>query len=317
METMRVVSQDRYGGPEVLRLSERPVPEPTPTQVRVRVQAAGVNPVDWKTRSGGGMAGMLAGPPFVLGWDVAGVVDAVGFGVTRFSPGDQVFGMPSFPREAGAYGEFVVSPARQLAGMPRRMSPVEAAGVPLAALTAWQALVDTAGIGPGARVLVHGAAGGVGHLAVPIAKAQGAHVVGTARSSKHEQLAQLGIDESVDYTAVPLERLTREMDVILDLVGGDDAPRLLPNLRRGGLFIGIPGGVSDEVAAQSAARGLRATGMLVEPDGHGLERVSQLIEQSQLRVLVQEVFALSEASKAHALGETGRTLGKIVLDVAG
>src|SRR5262245_61551146 len=179
---MRVVRQLVLGGPEVLEVVEAPRPEPGPTEVLVRVGAAGVNPVDWKLRAAGGFLGE---PPFTVGWDVAGVVEEVGYGVTRFAEGDRVFGMPRFPREAAAYAEYVVSPSRQLARTPDELSDVEAAALPLAGLTAWQALVETAGVGAGDRVLVLGAAGGVGHLAVQIAKARGAYVVGTARAEKH------------------------------------------------------------------------------------------------------------------------------------
>jgi NADPH:quinone reductase-like Zn-dependent oxidoreductase len=175
---MRAIRQDSLGGPEVMRITDVARPEPGPTEVLVRAGAAGVNPVDWKTRAGGGM---LGSPPFTLGWDVAGVVEAVGLGVTRFAVGDRVFGMPRFPREAAAYAEYVTSPSRQLGRTPASLSDVEAAALPLAALTAWQALVDTAAVQPGQRVLIHAGAGGVGHLAVQIAKARGAYVIGTAR----------------------------------------------------------------------------------------------------------------------------------------
>ena len=180
VESMRIVTQRTTGGPEVLEIGRAPVPEPLPTEIRVRVAAAGVNPVDWKTRAGGGMATVIGPPPFTVGWDVAGTVDAVGVGVTRFAVGDAVFGMPWFPRAAGAYAEFVTAPSRHFAHRPAGLSEVEAAGLPLAGLTAWQCLVDIADVRPGQRVLVHAAAGGVGHLAVQIAKARGAYVIGTA-----------------------------------------------------------------------------------------------------------------------------------------
>ena len=163
---MRAVRQHTLGGPEVLVVEEVPKPEPAPTEVLVRVAAAGVNPVDWKVRAGGGLLGE---PPFTVGWDVAGTVEEVGFGVTWLAPGDRVFGMPRFPQEAACYAEYVVSPSRQLARTPEALADVEAAAVPLAGLTAWQSLVDTGGVGEGSRVLVLGAAGGVGHFAVQIA----------------------------------------------------------------------------------------------------------------------------------------------------
>ncbi|MDT7575711.1 MAG: hypothetical protein QOH17_2044, partial [Pseudonocardiales bacterium] len=188
---MRIVTQRSVGGPEVLELGRAPVPEPLPTEIRVRVAAAGVNPVDWKTRAGAGMAAVFGPPPFTVGWDVAGTVDAVGTGVTRFAVGDTVFGMPWFPRPAKAYAEFVTAPSRHFAHRPAGLSEVEAAGLPLAGLTAWQCLVDIADVRPGQRVLVHAAAGGVGHLGVQIAKARGAYVIGTASRSKHDLLHDL------------------------------------------------------------------------------------------------------------------------------
>ena len=195
---MRSITQATLGGPDVLEVAEVPRPEPFPTEVLVRVAAAGVNPVDWKVRTRGGFLGE---PPFTVGWDVAGVVEALGGGVTRFAVGDRVFGMPRFPREAAAYAEYVTSPSRQLARTPDGMSDVEAGGLPLAGLTAWQALVETADVQPGQRVLILAAAGGVGHLAVQIAKARGAHVIGTASAGKHAFLREIGADETIDYTS--------------------------------------------------------------------------------------------------------------------
>src|ERR671931_462550 len=219
---MRAIRQESFGGPEVMRLVEVDRPQPLPTEVLVRVHAAGVNPVDWKTRAG---QGMLRALPFVVGWDVAGVVEAVGRGVTRFAPGDEVLGMPWFPRQAGAYAEYVTAPSRQFARKPDAMSFEQAGGLPLAGLTAWQALVETAGIGRGDRVLVHAAAGGVGHLAVQIAKARGAHVIGTARAAKHAFLRGLGADELIDYTATDFAAVLSDVDVVFDPIAEDYGPR--------------------------------------------------------------------------------------------
>ena len=194
------------GGPEVLELREVDRPEPVQTEVLVRVAAAGSNPVDWKTRLYGGNPKAVGEPPLILGWDVAGVVEEISRSLTRFAPGDRVFGMPWFPRLARAYAEYVTAPARQLARTPDVLTDEQAAGLPLAGLTAWQSLVDIAAVGEGDRVLIHAAAGGVGHLAVQIAKAHGAHVIGTARAPKHDYLRELGVDEPVDYTTTPGSR---------------------------------------------------------------------------------------------------------------
>jgi len=310
---MRVITQLSTGGPEVLEVGEAEVPTPLPTEIRVRVAAAGVNPVDWKTRAGAGMAPVIGPPPFTVGWDVAGTVDAVGPGVTRFSVGDSVFGMPWFPRQAGAYAEFVTAPSRHFAHRPAGLSEVEAAGLPLAGLTAWQALVDIAGVQPGQRVLVHGAAGGVGHLAVQIAKARGAYVIGTASVGKHNLLNDLGIDEAVDYRTEAFEKVIEPVDLVLDMFGGEVAVRSLDVLHPDGRLICLPSAAAADAVAAAADRGLRATGMLVEPDGDGLDELAELVDDRRLRVLVAETFPLERASHAHRAGELGHTTGKLVL----
>ncbi|MGR6920462.1 NADP-dependent oxidoreductase [[Actinomadura] parvosata] len=316
--TMRAIVQDSHGGPEVLRLAELPKPVPLPTEILVRVHAAGVNPVDWKTRAGGGMAGVLGEPPFILGWDVSGVVEETGFGVTIFEPGDEVFGMPWFPRQAGAYADYVTAPSRQFARKPATVGHEAAAGTPLAALTAWQALVDTAAVASGQRVLIHAAAGGVGHLAVQIARNAGAYVIGTASAPKHDWLRSIGADEVIDYTATRFEDAVRDVDVVIDLVGdGHDrtSTRSLEVLRPGGLLVAVPSGVAPELIGRARERGVRATGILVEPDGAALARIAELIDKGELDVEVEDVFPLADAAEAHRRGEQGRNRGKIVLNV--
>ena len=316
--TMRAVVQHTLGGPEVLVVEEIPRPEPLPTEVLVRVHAAGVNPVDWKTRAGSGVAGVLGAPPFVLGWDVSGVVERTGFGVTTLREGDEVYGMPWFPRAASAYAEYVTAPSRQFARKPRTVSHEQAAAVPLAALTAWQALVDTADVRHGQRVLIHAAAGGVGHLAVQFAKQLGAHVIGTASASKHDWLAKLGADELVDYTSVDFADAVSEVDVVIDLVGDvhdNTSTRSLRVLRPGGLLVAIPAGVSPELAAAAEATGVRSSALLVEPDGPALTRIADLIDAGEVSIEVEEVFPLEAAATAHGRGESNRTRGKLVLRV--
>ncbi|MFC8292157.1 NADP-dependent oxidoreductase [Streptomyces sp. NPDC057242] len=307
---MRAVVVERWGGPE--NLVERDVERPGPglNEVLVRVHAAGVNPVDWKTRASGALIGWGAVP--AVGWDVSGTVEAVGPGVGHLRPGDEVFGMPLFPRQAGAYAEYVVAPARHLAPKPASLTHVEAAALPLAGLTAWQALVDAADVRPGERVLVHAAAGGVGHLAVQIAKARGAHVIGTASAAKHALVRELGADEVVDYREVRFEDVLRDVDVVLDGIGGETAERSLKVLRPGGRLITLPG--PDDVPA--APEGVRAVWVLVEPDHLGLRELAALVERGELRPVADTVLPLAEAAKAHAIGEEGRTTGKIVLTVS-
>jgi NADPH:quinone reductase-like Zn-dependent oxidoreductase len=309
--TMRAIRQETLGGPDVLGLVEVPRPSPIPTEVLVRTAAAGVNPVDWKSRARGGFLGE---PPFTVGWDVAGVVEEVGFGVTRFSVGDRVFGMPRFPREAAAYAEYVSAPSRQLARIPDGLGNVEAGALPLAGLTAWQALVETADVQPGQRVLVLAAAGGVGHLAVQIAKARGAHVLGTARAAKHPFLADLGVDEAIDYTSEDVAQRARDVDVVLDAVGGEAASDALRAVRDGGVVVTLSGTAVGPLRELAGDR-VRVDGILVEPDRAGLEAIAELAAAGALRPHVSHTFPLAEAARAHELGETGRTQGKLVLTV--
>jgi NADPH:quinone reductase-like Zn-dependent oxidoreductase len=312
---MRAVQLDRFGGPEVMELREVDRPAPVPTEVLVRVHAAGVNPVDWKTRAAGAFLGSLGTPPYTLGWDVSGVVEEVGGGVSRFQPGDEVYGMPRFPWQAGAYADYVTAPSRHFAPKPAGLSHEEAAALPLAGLTAWQALVDTADVQAGQRVLVHAAAGGVGHLAVQVAKARGAYVLGTARAAKHDFLRELGVDEPIDYTTTDFTTAAKDVDVVVDLIGGEYGGRSLRVLRPGGLLVAITGaGPATLLMAEKAE--VRAAQLLVEPDHAGLEGLTALVEAGKLRPRVAEVLPLEEAARAHELGESGRTTGKIVLSVA-
>jgi NADPH:quinone reductase-like Zn-dependent oxidoreductase len=290
-------------------------PSPIPTEVLVEVHAAGVNPVDWKTREGRGAARACGPPPFTLGWDVAGVVTELGRGVTIFAPGDRVFGMPWFPRAAGAYAEFVTAPSRQFARMPDGLSFEEAAALPLAALTSWQALVDTAHVSEGQTVLINGASGGVGHIAVQVAKARGARVIGTARAVNHDFLRELGADECLDRERVPLQDAARDVDVVLDFVGGDASTAALDTLREGGLLVSVPSGPNEDAAAEGEKRGIGVTGILVEPDGHAMGEIAALVREGRLTAHVDSTFPLEDAARAHERLEAGGVRGKIVLTV--
>jgi len=312
---MRAVVLHEFGGPEVLALEEVETPEPIPTEVQVRVHAAGVNPVDFKTRGGKGMAAVLGAPPLRLGWDVSGVVTAVGGGVTRFQVGEEVFGMPWFPRQAGAYAEYVTAPSRHFAGKPHPLSHEEAAALPLAGLTAWQIVVDTIALESGADVLIHGAAGGVGHLAVQIAKARGANVIATARAEQAEWLRQLGADQVLDYRNDRFEDHVAELDAVIDFPGSY-GERSLPTLRPGGILVSVPSGVPQAILDLATRTRRRATGFLVEPDPVGLAGLTHLIEDGQLQVQVDQVFPLEEAGAAHFSAEDHHGGGKLVLRVA-
>ncbi|WP_116214157.1 NADP-dependent oxidoreductase [Streptomyces olivoreticuli] len=310
---MRAVRQETAGGPEVLKLVETDRPEPLPGEILVRVRAAGVNPTDWKTRERGSFyTGETV--PFTLGFDVSGVVEAIGDGVTLHAPGDEVYGMPRFPHPAGAYAEYVTAPARHFAPKPRGLDHVQAAALPLAALTAWQALVDTADVREGQRVLIHAAAGGVGHLAVQIAKARGAYVIGTASAAKHDFLRGLGADELIDYREQDFAEVVHDVDTVLEAISGDYPTRSLRTLRPGGILVSLLP-LADGVREEARERGVRATRMMVEPDLAGLRALTELVETGRLRTEIAAALPLADAAKAHELGETGRTSGKIVLTV--
>lgn len=308
---MRVISQTWFGGPEVLTLADLPTPTPGPTEVVVRMRATSINPIELFIRSGA--FPLLGGPPFVLGWDVSGVVEAVDPGVSRFQVGDEVYGLPYFPRAAGSYAEFVAAPSRQLARKPAALSHIESAALPLVGLTAWQALVDIAAVRPGQRVLIHGAGGGLGHIAVQLAKHLGAEVIGTASAGKHEFLRQLGADQLIDYRRTDFTEAVRDIDVVLETVGGDYAPRSLSVLRRDGLLITAVERLSTILPGLAADAGVRFAAVGVEPDHVALEQLAALADAGALRPYVQTTLPLEAAAKAHEIAAAGGVQGKIVL----
>ncbi|MEV5487501.1 NADP-dependent oxidoreductase [Streptomyces bobili] len=306
---MHAIVQSTFGGPEVLTYTETDVPEPGPGEVLLRVAGAGVNPGDAVLRAG--RVPDLVTLPWTPGTDVAGVVERVGEGVTRFVPGDEVYGMLAVtPR--GAYAEFTAAPADALALAPKNIGLAHAGAVPLVAVTAWQALAVLAQVRPGDRILIHAAAGGVGHVAVQLAKELGAYVIGTARAANHDLLSGLGADELIDYTTTDFRTSMAPVDAVVDLVGGSYGPRSLDVLRPDGLLIGAsidPG--TDE--RQAAARGLRYAWVTAEPSGQLLKQITDRIEAGRLRVTVQRTYPLAEAVEAHRAIEAKRTTGKIVL----
>ena len=253
--------------------------------------------------------------PYIPGWDLSGVVEAVGYGVTRFKVGDEVFGMPRFPRAASAFAEFVTAPARHLTLKPSTLSHVEAAALPLVGLTAWQMLVDIAQVQAGQRVLVNAGAGGVGHLAVQIAKHRGAYVIATARTEKHDFVRSMGADEVVDYTHVPVAEVVKDMDIVIELVGGDICLTMLKTLRPGGLLVSAQAAWAPELQKEAARLGVRASWYLVEPDHVGLEGLADLVRENRLKVHVERTFPLDQARHAQELVGEKRVAGKVVLTV--
>ncbi|WP_426505839.1 NADP-dependent oxidoreductase [Dactylosporangium sp. McL0621] len=275
---------------------------PGPTEILVETRAVGVNPADWKTRASGGW---LGAPPFTLGWEVAGLVAATGPGVTRFAVGDEVFGMPWFPQEAAAYAQYVTGPARHFASKPPGLTFEEAGGLALAGLTALQALVETAAVLPGQCVLIPAAAGGVGHLAVQLAKLRGAYVIGTASAAKHDLVLSLGADEMLDHHTEDYSAL-KDIDVAVATVPGQIA-ELAATLRPEGVVVALN---NKDARAVVDVEGVL---MLVEPDRAGLDVLAGHALEGEIRVLVDRVFPLAEAAAAHESGESGHISGKLVL----
>lgn len=312
-KTMQAIRIHSYGLTDQLVLETVARPEPAEGEVLVRIKAAGVNPVDWKTRKGGGVAGLLGDAfPLILGWDVSGEVAALGSGARGFLVGDEVYGMIRFPKPGGAYAQYATAPEAHLALKPLTAGHLDAAALPVAALTAWQALFDTARLQAGQRVLIHAAAGGVGHIAVQLARWRGAYVVGTASKPNHGLVKELGADEVFDYTSGRFEDDLRDFDVVLDAVGPEVAARSYPVLRKGGMLVSITRSASAEEAARFF---VRQENIMVRPDHEQLKTIAGLVDGGSLRTSIERVFPLKEARQAHELGEKGRNRGKIVLSI--
>lgn len=312
---MRTVNQSSLGAPSVLTPVELDDPQPRPTEALVEVRATSVNPVDLAVRSG---AFPLLDLPFVLGWDVSGVVRSVVPSTSgTFRPGDEVFGMPLFPRAAGANAELMTAPMSHLAPKPASLTHVEAAALPLVGITAWQCLVDLAGVAPGDRVLIHGAGGGVGHVATQIAAALGADVLVTASAGKHDWLRSLGATTTVDYATQDFAAEVREADVVLDTVGGGIGARSLDVLRPGGVLVAIVDQFDEGLQQQAADRSRRMVGHIVEPDGQALRKLTSLVDAGALRPHVGAIFPLEELAAAHELVSGGGLTGKVVVTVGG
>jgi len=314
---MKAVRIYAYGGPEVLVLEDAPKPEPGPGEVLIRVKNVGINPIDYRTRSGAGVARYWKDKPFpfILGWDVSGTVEACAPDVTAFMPGNEVFGLIRFSQPGSCYAEYVTAPASQLALKPPSIDHTHAAAVPLAALTAWQMMFDTAKLEAGQKLLVHAASGGVGHFAVQFGKWRGAEVTGTASGKNEAFVRDLGVDHFVDYTKSAFDQVVTGVDVQLDTVGLEVQERCWGVMKKGGIVVSVVpdrGPLSQEAAA---THGVRAANVFVRPDGDALAKIAGLLDTGAVRVMVEKVFALADVAKAHEHIAGGRTRGKIVLAV--
>jgi NADPH:quinone reductase-like Zn-dependent oxidoreductase len=315
---MRALVIDQTGEADELHIAEVPDPIRISDEVVVRIVAAGVNPIDVKTRSGRGVARAIPSYPAVLGGDFAGIVESVPYTAHPLQPGDRVYGMGRVPRLGGSYAELISVSSMSLTRMPSTLSFAEAAAVPLAALTAWGAVVDTARVHDGQRVLIHAGAGGVGHFAVQFAAYFGAVVTATGSARNAEFLRDLGARHVIDYTTERFETVAADQDVVIDLIGNvadDTGTRSLDALRPGGLIVTVPTGAWPTMAEEAAARGIRSTGYSVAPDARTLSVITRLIDDGAVRVHVDREFPLEEGAAAHRLLEAGHVRGKVVLRV--
>ncbi len=318
--TMRALVIDRTGDADELHLADVPTPFAVMDELLVRVVAAGINPIDAKTRAGGGASVAIASYPAILGADFSGVVVSAPYEAFPLQPGDAVYGMARVPRISGTYAEYVPVTSLSVARKPSTLSHAEAAAVPLAALTAWGMVVTIARAAPGQRMLVHAGSGGVGHFAIQFAKAAGAHVIATGSARNLDFLRELGADEVVDYTRERFEDVVDPVDTVIDLIGNvhdNTGTRSLSVLRPDGLIVNAPTGSWPTMLEDAAAAGVRATRLRVAADARALDEITRLIEAGTVRVHVDRVFDLADGAEAHRELETGHTRGKIVLRVAG
>jgi NADPH:quinone reductase-like Zn-dependent oxidoreductase len=305
---MKAIVVHQFGDPEVLKYEDAPRPTPKEDEILIRTMAAGVNPVDAYIRSGRFGRGNL---PYIPGMEVAGIVEKADAKVTKFKPGDAVYAHLGF--KDGGYAQFCVAKENEVALKPKAITFEQAAGVPLAATTAWQALIDTAHLQAGQTVLIFGGSGGVGHFAVQIAKARGARVIATASTEHQDLLKQLGVDQAIDYSKTKFEDVVKDVDVVLEATRSDSMARSYGIVRKGGFVVSITG---EPDQAELDKHGIRGASVGVHPDAQELEELAKLIEAKKVKPIVSQTFPLADASKAHQQIETHHTAGKIVLTVA-
>jgi len=310
--TMKAIVIHQYGKPDVLKYEDAPLPEPKENQILVRVIAAGVNPVDGAARSEKYAKFFGIRLPFIPGYDIAGVVEKTGGKVTKFKAGDSVYAYIGLG-EGGGYAQYAVVTEEEAAPKPKSLTYESAAAVPVVALTAWQALIDTANLSAGQTVLIHGGSGGVGSFAIQIAKARGAKVIATASTANQDFLKQLGAEVAIDYTKQKFEEVAKSVDVVLDSVGKDTLVRSYGIVKKGGFVVTLVARIDD---AELTKHGIRGASLSVKPDSNELAEIGKLIDEGKIKVVISQTFPLSEAMKAQEQVATGHTRGKIVLRVA-
>lgn len=319
---MKAVRIHRFGGPDVMNVEEIERPIPAPDEILVKVYASGVNPVDWVIRNGKNEAlTSLFKLPMTLGWDAAGVVEDWGSEVTGFQKGDAVYGVPNFPGDGnGSYAEYCTAKADQFALKPRSLGFNEAAGVPLAALTAWTGMFEYGKLQSGQRILIQGASGGVGGFAIQFAKAKGAYVIGIASTGNMEYLRQLGADEVIDYKTQQFDALVREVDIVLEaspIRDNQERVKSVSVLKEGGILVSVNTDFPFDDEVMQALAGKGATGELSanQPRQEWLQKMAQLIDEGNVQVFVNKVFPLDQVVEAHRESESWHTRGKLVLEI--
>jgi len=308
---MKAIRIHEFGGPDVLSIDEIPVPQPEKDEVLIRVHATSVNPVDWKIREGYRKEKFPSKLPLTLGWDVSGVIEALGDKVGHFRKGDEVYGRPD-PTKNGAYAEYIVVKANLLSIKPISIGHTEAAAVPLAGLTAWQGLFDHGLLKEGQKVLIHAAAGGVGTYAVQFAKNKGAYVIGTASDQNIDFLKRLGADEVIDYNMESFENILHDIDLVLDTIGGDTQLKSIDVLKPGGRLMTT---LAPEFVNEAKAKNIHLSSYMAQSIPKQLEEIAQLIDAGKVKPVIDQVLPFTEARKAHLSNEQGHTRGKIVLQV--
>ncbi|NKB34418.1 MAG: zinc-binding dehydrogenase [Pseudomonadales bacterium] len=308
---MQAVQMHAFGEPEVLEVHELLVPSPAADEILIRVHAAAINPVDTSIRAGRATGLSGAALPYVPGFDVSGVVTRVGSSASAFNVGDEVFAMLSL-RRGGGYAEYAIVKNHEAALKPESASHDEAASIPLVALTAWQALFDTANLQAGQTVLVHAGAGGVGSVAVQLAKWRGARIIATASDYNHDFLREIGVDVAVDYRTQRFEDFVDEVDVVLDPIGGDTQVRSIAILKEGGSLVSIVGLTPE---GQNTQRNVNVTSILVEPNGEQLQHIADLIDEGHVQPIVSYRFPIDAAPQSHEQSQTRRTRGNIILNL--
>lgn len=308
---MKAVRIQEYGNSNVLAFEDAPKPGITAEDVLIRVVATSVNPVDWKIREGYLQEMISYEMPLTLGWDVSGVIEAVGADVTRFNVGDAVYSRPDITRN-GTYAEFVAVRESEVAHKPQTISHNEAASLPLAGITAWEALINSAEISAGQRVLIHAGSGGVGSLAIQLAKSRGAYVIATTSGKNKALVESLGADQVIDYQKQNFAETLQDIDMVFDTLGGDVQDSSWGVLKSGGILVSIVNPPSEDKAKEL---GVRSAFVFIQPNAYILEQYANLVDQGKIRPIVGAEFALKDIKKAHTLSESGRTVGKIVLSV--